>query len=188
MAPEGYNELDTALLPPSAPTVREKGSKMGDGASRRSMHLHVVVSPDEVETIERQAEAFGMTKSEFVRFAIEAVSACPLGPEDAGAALVYVDAQTWRQLLIEFRMHGVNINQAAKACNTLVRTVGPYIRERRPDSEQMAEFVHVLNETRNILGVLLTENRVIEKKVRDALSLDALLKAGKGWHHARAQG
>lgn len=152
------------------------------------MHLHVVLSPDESETVERQAESFGMTKSEYVRFALEAVSACPFELEHKDAALIYIDAETWRRLLIEFRLHGVNLNQAAKACNTLVRTVGPYIRERRPDSEEMAEFVRLLSETRNILGTLLDENLSLEKMVKEALSLDSIIKIDRGWHHARAEG
>ena len=160
---------------------------MGGVASRRSMHLHVVLTPDESDAVERQAELFGMTKSEYARFAMEAVAACSFKPEDRDAALVYIDAETWRRLLIEFRLHGVNLNQAAKACNTLVRTVGPYIRERRSDSEEMAEFVHVLVEVRNILGALLDENTEIEKKVKGALALDTLIKIDKGWHHARAE-
>ena len=129
-----------------------------------------------------------MTKSEYVRFALQAVAAWPFESEDAETALVYVDAETWRGLLIEFRMHGINLNQAAKACNTLVRTVGPYVRERRPDSEEMAEFVHTLVEVRNILGTLLVENRMLEDRVKKALSLDSLVKIDRGWHHARAKG
>ena len=128
-----------------------------------------------------------MTKSEYVRFAIEAMSLTPVDPENPISSLRYIDAETWRKLLMEFRVHGVNLNQAAKACNTLVRTVGPYLRLGRDDAEEMAEFSRTLKEARNILGALLDENRELDRKFRDALSIDALVTIDRGWHHARAQ-
>jgi len=160
---------------------------MGSPAARRSLRLFVLLTPEETESLDACASKLGMTKSEYVRFAIEAMSLTPVDPENPISSLRYIDAETWRKLLMEFRVHGVNLNQAAKACNTLVRTVGPYLRLGRDDAEEMAEFSRTLKEARNILGALLDENRELDRKFRDALSIDALVKIDRGWHHARAQ-
>ena len=160
---------------------------MGDSASRRSIQLHVFMTPEEQSILDEQAERFGMTRSEFVRFAIASVSACSVDPDDPSPSLAYIDAETWRHIYAEFRIHGVNLNQAAHSCNTLVRMVVPYLRQGRDDAEEMAGFLRTLNDARNILGALLEENLELGRKVREALSLDSLIKIDRGWHHAGAE-
>ena len=154
---------------------------------RRSMRLFVRLTPEENDSLDARASKLGMTKSDYIRFALEAMSLTPLDPDNPIPSLSYIDAETWRRLLMEFRIHGVNLNQAAKACNTLVRTVGPYLRQGRDDAGEMVEFSRTLKEVRNILGVLLNENRELDRRFRDALSVDTLVKIDRGWYHARAQ-
>lgn len=160
---------------------------MGDSAARRSMQLHIYLTPEESDALDCEVEALGMTRSDYVRFALEAMSSTQIDPDNPISSLRYVDSETWRKLLMEFRIHGVNLNQAARACNTLVRAIGPYLRQGRDDADEMAEFSRTLKEVRNILGVLLNENRDLDRKFRDALSIDTLVKIDRGWHHARAQ-
>ena len=81
----------------------------------------------------------------------------------------------------------MNLNQAAHSCNTLVRMVVPYLRQGRDDAEEMAGFLRTLNDARNILGALLEENLELGRKVREALSLDSLIKIDRGGHHAGAE-
>ena len=151
------------------------------------MQLHIYLTPEESDALDCEVEALGMTRSDYVRFALEAMSSTQIDPDNPISSLRYVDSETWRKLLMEFRIHGVNLNQAARACNTLVRAIGPYLRQGRDDADEMAEFSRTLKEVRNILGVLLNENRDLDRKFRDALSIDTLVKIDRGWHHARAQ-
>ena len=160
---------------------------MGSSAMGRSARLQILLTPDELESIDDEANRLDMPRSDYVRLVLEAMSLTPIDPDNPISSLRYIDAETWRRLLMEFRIHGVNLNQAAKACNTLVRTLGPYLRQGRDDSEEMAEFSRTLKEVRNILGVLLDENRELDRRFRDALSVDTLVKIDRGWHHARAQ-
>lgn len=160
---------------------------MGNPALRRNVRLHVLISPEELESLEMQADAFGMTKSEFVRFALEAVSASRLDSRKGTPSLVYIDAETWRLILTEFRLQGSNLNQAARACNKLARMLGPYMRHERPDAEEMREFARTLREVRNDLALLIGFNLEFEERIDHALSLDSLIKIDRGWHHARAQ-
>ncbi len=154
---------------------------------RRTVDLHLRLTPEEADEIDARAESFSMTRSEYMRFASQAVF--PREDRDPlSRSIVYIDAETWRRILFEFRLHGVNLNQATKACNTLVRAVGPYMRLGRPDAGEMEEFSRTLKEVRNDLAVLLDENLELEMKVKRALSLDSLIKIDRGWHHARAQG
>ena len=160
---------------------------MGSSAARRSMQLHIYLTPEESDSLDRMVDELGMTRSDYVRYVLEAMSLTPVDPDNPISSLRYIDAETWRKLLMEFRIHGVNLNQAAKACNTLVRTLGPHLRHGRDDAEEMAEFSRTLKEVRNILGALLDENRELDRRFRDALSVDTLVKIDRGWHHARAQ-
>lgn len=160
---------------------------MRGSPARRSVRLPILLTPEEAERLDDCASALGMTRSDYVRFVLEAMSLTPIDPDNPISSLRYIDAETWRKLLMEFRIHGVNLNQAAKACNTLVRTLGPHLRHGRDDADEMAEFSRTLKEVRNILGALLDENRELDRRFRDALSVDTLVKIDRGWHHARAQ-
>lgn len=160
---------------------------MGADSARRTVDLHLRLTPDEADEIDRRAESFSMTRSEYMRFAAQAV--LPREDRDPlSRSITYIDAETWRRILLEFRRHGVNLNQAAMACNTLARTVGPYLRVARPDADEMDGFSRTLKEVRSDLAVLLDENLELEARVRRALSLDSLIKIDRGWHHAPAQG
>lgn len=154
--------------------------------ARRTVDLHLRLTPEEAERVDANAAALSMTRSEYMRFASQAVAPKADGDRPADT-IAFIDAETWRHILTEFRLHGVNLNQAVKACNTLARTIGPYIRQGRDDADEMAEFSHTLKEVRSILAVLLDENREFGRKVRSALSLDSLIKIDRGWHHARAE-
>lgn len=89
------------------------------------MQLHILLTPEESEQLDERASRLGMTRSDYVRFVLEAMSLTPVDPDNPISSLRYIDAETWRRLLMEFRIHGVNLNQAAKACNTLVRAMRP---------------------------------------------------------------
>ena len=160
---------------------------MGADSARRTVDLHLRLTPDEADEIDMRAESFSMTRSEYMRFAAQAV--LPREDRDPlSRSITYIDAETLRRILLEFRRHGVNLNQAAMACNTLARSIGPYLRVGRPDADEMGEFSRTLKEVRGDLAVLLDENLELEAKVKRALSLDSLIKIDRGWHHAPAQG
>ena len=155
--------------------------------ARRIVDLHLRLTPEEADEIDGRAESFSMTRSEYMRFA--AVAILPRDDRDPlSRSIAYIDAETWRRILFEFRRHGVNLNQAAMACNTLARAVGPYLGSGRPDAGGMEEFARTLGKVRGDLAVLLDENLELEARVRRALSLDSLIKIDRGWHHAPAQG
>ena len=155
--------------------------------ARRTVDLHLRLTPEEAAEIDERAESFSMTRSEYMRFAAQAV--LPREDRDPlSRSIAYIDAETWRRILFEFRRHGVNLNQAAMACNTLARAVGPYLGSGRPDAAEMHEFSRTLKEVRSDLAILLDENLELEARVKRALSLDSLIKIDRGWHHAAAQG
>jgi len=160
---------------------------MSAESARRIVDLHLRLTPEEADEIDGRAESFSMTRSEYMRFA--AVAILPRDDRDPlSRSITYIDAETWRRILFEFRRHGVNLNQAAMACNTLARAVGPYLGSGRPDAGEMEEFTRTLGKVRGDLAVLLDENLELEARVKRALSLDSLIKIDRGWHHAAAQG
>ena len=118
---------------------------MGADSARRTVDLHLRLTPDEADEIDERAESFSMTRSEYMRFAAQAV--LPREDRDPlSRSITYIDAETWRRILLEFRRHGVNLNQAAMACNTLARTVGPYLGSGRPDAGEMEGFTSVFSQ------------------------------------------
>ena len=154
----------------------------------RDEQLHVLLTFEESTALKAQAESFGMTRSEFVRFAVEVVTMCPPDTYFGAPAVVLVDSQTWRRILTELKVQGSNLNQAAKACNSMARAVVPYLTMDRPDIAEMDGFSLTLESVEDNLEMLLEGNRRLEGMFSEALSTDSLVGTGRGWRRAPAQG
>ncbi len=161
---------------------------MDEERMRRGEQLHVLLTPEEADALRSKAESFGMTRSEFVRFAVEAITAGAPDEYFAMPSIVLIDSRTWRHILTELRVQGSNLNQAVRACNSMARAVVPYLTTDRPDIADLDGFSLTLESVEDELEMLVEGNRKLEGMFSGALSTDAMIGTGRGWRRAPAEG
>lgn len=94
---------------------------MREDLKMKTQTVHVRLTEDELATLDERRSELGITRSEFIRFLINAdIFSIWLEPDDPKPECYpYIDAASIKSIKSELVRQGVNLNQAAHRLNTL---------------------------------------------------------------------
>lgn len=122
---------------------------------QRTEQCHVRMTPAEHREIREAAGRAGLTMSSFVRLSALAARRADMGGrtlEDGSAALL-LDRKTWSHIQRELNRWGVNLNQEARAANTIARVLSTGGPALPPDT------VALLEQQAQVIGRQVPERR-----------------------------
>ena len=90
-------------------------------------------------------------------------------------------------MLIEFRMHGVNLNQCARACNSIARDIERHAGEIIGDDWRIREILATLRRIEQLAREMMAKLRPLENEFRTALACKQLIKVKKEYEREWAE-
>lgn len=162
---------------------------MGHTAAQdlHTIRMCLRLTPEENELLDEQAERFGKTRSGFLRLALYAVALFVEGMEVEGGPILYLDPMTWRLFLMEFRLHGVNLNQCARACNSIARKIEYHADEMLGDDRCIQEILATLKHVEELSMEMMKELKPLGERFETTLACKQLIKTKKEYKREWAE-
>ena len=151
------------------------------------VRMELKLTREESELLDAQAEAFGVTRSGLLRLALHAIDLFQDELDGGPERILYLDPKTWRLMLIEFRMHGVNLNQCARACNSIARDIERHAGEIIGDDWRIREILATLRRIEQLAREMMAKLRPLENEFRTALACKQLIKVKKEYEREWAE-
>jgi len=152
-----------------------------------SIRMELRLTREESELLDTLAEAFDKTRSGFVRLAIHAIALFQDELGEDGERILYLDPMTWRHILLEFRMHGANLNQCARACNSIAKDIERHTGEISDDDWSIQEVMTTLRSVEGLAREMMAELRSLENQFRATLACKQLIKTKKEYTRGGAE-